>query len=68
MTAIAAKLGAFVRDESGGPGIEYPLIAAAIAMVILGALGVAGGGLNTLFSGISDTANSSLVDAEGVLN
>ncbi|MBU1174217.1 MAG: Flp family type IVb pilin [Alphaproteobacteria bacterium] len=68
MKAVSGRIGSFLADEGGGPGIEYPLIAAAIAMVIIGAMGVMGGGLNGLFGGMSDAANASLVNAGGVLN
>lgn len=68
MSALARKIAAFARDENGGPAIEYPLIAAAIAMVLIGAFSVLGGGLNGVFAGVSDAANSSLANAGGVLN
>ncbi len=37
----------FVRDESGATAIEYGLIAALIAVVIIGALTTIGPSLNT---------------------
>ncbi len=40
----------FVRDESGATAIEYGLIAALIAVVIIGAVQVVGTGLKTTFS------------------
>jgi pilus assembly protein Flp/PilA len=47
----------FVKDESGVTAIEYGLIAALIAIVIIGALTAVGGSLNTLFTTVSTTLN-----------
>ncbi|MEB2319955.1 MAG: Flp family type IVb pilin [Pseudomonadota bacterium] len=44
----------FWKDEEGVTAIEYGLIAALIAMVIVGAVISAGGSLNTLWQEISD--------------
>ena len=43
----------FVRDESGATAIEYGLIAALIAVVIIGAVTAVGTGLSTTFSTVS---------------
>ena len=43
----------FVRDESGATAIEYGLIAALIAVVIIGAVGLVGTNLNTTFTTVS---------------
>jgi pilus assembly protein Flp/PilA len=43
----------FVRDESGATAIEYGLIAALIAVVIIGAVTVVGTGLSTTFTTVS---------------
>jgi pilus assembly protein Flp/PilA len=43
----------FLQDESGATAIEYGLIAALIAVVIIGALQVLGGNLNTKFTSVS---------------
>ena len=43
----------FVRDESGATAIEYGLIAALIAVVIIGAIQAVGTGLKTTFSSVS---------------
>jgi pilus assembly protein Flp/PilA len=43
----------FVRDESGATAIEYGLIAALIAVVIIGAVTTVGTNLNTTFTTIS---------------
>ena len=42
----------FVGDESGATAIEYGLIAALIAVVIIGALRTIGGNLSTAFTNI----------------
>ena len=52
---------AFLADESGATAIEYGLIAALIAVVIIGALQLLGTELGTTFSTIEtslSTANS----------
>jgi pilus assembly protein Flp/PilA len=54
-------LSAFVRDESGVTAMEYGMIAALIAVVILGVLGTVGSDLNTTFDKIKsaiETANN----------
>jgi pilus assembly protein Flp/PilA len=43
----------FVRDESGATAIEYGLIAALIAVVIIGALQALGGKLTGTFDAIT---------------
>jgi len=43
----------FVRDEEGVTAMEYGMIAALIAVVILGVLGDLGKNLNTTFGTIS---------------
>jgi pilus assembly protein Flp/PilA len=43
----------FVRDESGATAIEYGLIAALIAVVIITALTTVGTNLSTTFNSIS---------------
>ena len=43
----------FVRDESGATAIEYGLIAALIAVVIIGAVTSVGTNLSTTFNTIS---------------
>ena len=45
----------FVRDESGATAIEYGLIAALIAVVIITALTTIGTHLNTKFTSIATT-------------
>ena len=42
------------NDESGATAIEYGLIAAGIAIVIIGGLTLVGGSLTEMFTAISD--------------
>ncbi|HUO88376.1 MAG TPA: Flp family type IVb pilin [Rhizomicrobium sp.] len=49
MTAIKN----FLRNESGATAIEYGLIAALIAVVIIGAVTAVGTSLNTTFGSVS---------------
>jgi pilus assembly protein Flp/PilA len=43
----------FVRDESGATAIEYGLIAALIAVVIIGAVQLVGTNLSTTFNTVA---------------
>jgi pilus assembly protein Flp/PilA len=43
----------FLRNESGATAIEYGLIAALIAVVIIGAVTAVGTSLNTTFSSVA---------------
>ena len=43
----------FLNDESGATAIEYGLIAALIAVVIIGAVTVVGTSLSTTFTSVS---------------
>jgi pilus assembly protein Flp/PilA len=47
------KLTAFLKDESGATAIEYGLIAAGIAVVIIAAVNTVGSKLNTTFTSIA---------------
>ena len=44
----------FVSDESGATAIEYGLIAALIAVVIIAAVTTLGGSLSATFDAVSD--------------
>ena len=48
----------FAQDESGATAIEYGLIAALIAVVIIAGVTALGGNLNTMFSGLSTTVGN----------
>lgn len=50
MTKFITK---FVKDESGATAIEYGLIAALIAVAIIGALQLVSGSLSTAFGSVS---------------
>jgi pilus assembly protein Flp/PilA len=43
----------FVRDESGATAIEYGLIAALVAVVLIAALKALGTSLSTTFNGVA---------------
>lgn len=43
----------FARDEEGVTAIEYGLIAALIAVVIIGAVSLVGSGLNNVFTAVA---------------
>ncbi len=51
------RLRAFLKDESGATAIEYALIAAGIALVIITAVKGIGTKLNTTFTSISSQLN-----------
>jgi pilus assembly protein Flp/PilA len=44
----------FLKDESGATAIEYGLIAALVAVVLVSALTTLGSKLNTTFTTVSD--------------
>ena len=50
MTSMFKK---FIADQSGATAIEYGLIAALIAVVIIGALTTVGSNLNTNFTSVA---------------
>lgn len=49
-----SKLVAFLKDESGATAIEYGLIAAGIAVVIIAAVNAVGTALNSTFTNIAN--------------
>ncbi|HOV03215.1 MAG TPA: Flp family type IVb pilin [Kaistiaceae bacterium] len=48
----------FLRDERGTTVIEYTLIAAGIAVVIIGAIGAVGAAITDKFDGVSTTVTN----------
>ena len=50
-------LDAFTADESGATAIEYGLIAALIAVLIIGAVTTVGTNLRTTFNTVGNAAN-----------
>ncbi len=54
MTNLVSR---FVRDESGATAIEYGLIAALIAVVIIGGLQLIGTNLNNVMTNVAGKLN-----------
>ena len=52
---IRTVLGLIRRDERGATAIEYGLIAALVAILIIGGLQALSGGLDTLFRTVATT-------------
>ena len=50
-----SKLKAFLTDDKGATAIEYGLIAALIAVVIIGAVSTVGTNLSTTFSTVANS-------------
>jgi len=48
------KIRRFLKDEEGVTAIEYGLIAALIAVVIIGAVALIGTNLNTVFGKVAE--------------
>ena len=48
----------FLNDESGATAIEYGLIAALIAVAIIGAVGMLGDSITDAFENIADTLDN----------
>ncbi len=55
-------LNRFAKDESGATAIEYGLIAALIAVVIIGALLAVGDSLKEKFNAVSTELDAATVD------
>jgi pilus assembly protein Flp/PilA len=53
-------LSRFAQDESGVTAIEYGLIAALIAVVIISAVTVVGSDLSTVFSFVGTSLNTAI--------
>jgi pilus assembly protein Flp/PilA len=54
MTVMQKTISRLLRDQSGATAIEYGLIAALIAVVIIGAVRVVGTSLQTTFTSVSN--------------
>lgn len=54
INGVRAFLGRFVRNEEGVTAIEYALIAALIAAVIIAGATLIGGNINTVFTAIGN--------------
>ncbi|MCK5444622.1 MAG: Flp family type IVb pilin [Rhodospirillaceae bacterium] len=57
MTKFSKLLTRFSRDDSGATAIEYGLIAALIAVVLIGALTLVGSDLENKFNEVSNSLN-----------
>ena len=57
---MPAKLRTFCADDSGATAIEYGLIAALVAVGIVSALTVFGGGLAGLFNAVSSKSATAM--------
>ena len=55
---LIKSIRSFIRDEDGAAAIEYGLIAALIAVVIIGAVTLVGTNLNNTFATIADNIGS----------
>ncbi|HEY9079919.1 Flp family type IVb pilin [Magnetovibrio sp.] len=58
MAKFSKLMTRFTRDENGATAIEYGLIAALIAVVIIGALTLLGTTLETKFNEVSNSLNN----------
>jgi len=58
MAKFSKLMTRFTRDETGATAIEYGLIAALIAVVIIGALTVLGTTLDAKFNEVSNSLNN----------
>ena len=50
----------FLKDEDGATAIEYGLIAALIAVAVIGGVSAVGGSANTTFTTISTELNDAI--------
>ena len=55
----------FIQDETGATAIEYGLIAALVAVAIIGALTQLQGGLTALFNAIGTRLSTEAANATG---
>ena len=62
---MAKLLVDFTRDDSGATAIEYGLIVGLIAVGILAALVVFGGGVTGMFNNINNRAGGAMNSASG---
>jgi pilus assembly protein Flp/PilA len=51
---LLAKTQAFIQDEEGASAVEYGLLIAGIAVVVMGAIYSIGTNLNTTFNSVAD--------------
>ena len=58
MNTLMQKLRTFLADEQGATAVEYGLMVALIAAVILGTVGLLGTELNTKFTAVKDAVKN----------
>jgi len=58
MNTLMQKLRSFLADEQGATAVEYGLMVALIAAVILGTVALLGGELNTKFTTVADAVKN----------
>ena len=57
MNLLITRIRGFVRDDSGQDLLEYALLVALIALIAFGAVQMAGGSVNTIFTNIANSLN-----------
>ncbi len=65
MNTLKQKLQSFLADEQGATAVEYGLMIALIAAVILTAVGLLGTELNTKFTDVKDAVKNAGTKAPG---
>jgi pilus assembly protein Flp/PilA len=58
MNTLKQKLQSFLADEQGATAVEYGLMVALIAAVILGTVALLGSELNTKFTAVKDAVKN----------
>lgn len=58
MNTLMQKLRSFLADEQGATAVEYGLMVALIAAVILGTVALLGGELNTKFNAVKEAVKN----------
>ena len=64
MSKIQSMVQNFVRDEEGATAVEYALMVALIAVVIIGAVGILGRTLNGTFESVNEQITTEVPDLE----
>ncbi len=64
---LGRTLGRFIHDDSGATAMEYALIAALIAVSVIGAMMFTSGSMSNMFNMVSNTSNNALSAASNAL-
>lgn len=64
MVALSDDIERFAGDEGGATAIEYGLVAALIAVVVIVAMIATGDGLASLFGGVEERASTVFEEAD----